>query len=89
VIQSEIQKLIEAYDDPKDIQEKGLYLEDKKYFHLRSDEKSIYGRLGSTGVACVKTNQAIVIGIYGEKMQAGDCTVVVESLADYLRTTGY
>ncbi|KAG0204714.1 profilin, required for normal timing of actin polymerization in response to thermal stress [Mortierella sp. GBA30] len=85
----EIQKLIAAFNDTNEIAANGLYLEGKKYFYLRSGENSIYARLGAAGVTCVKTTQAILVGHYAETMQAGDCTVVVESLGDYLRGTGY
>ncbi|KAG9325405.1 hypothetical protein KVV02_002641 [Mortierella alpina] len=86
---AEVQKLVAAFVDTSDIAANGLYLEGKKYFYLRSGENSVYARLGAAGVTCVKTNQAVLVGHYGESMQAGDCTVVVESLGDYLRNTGY
>ena len=31
-----------------------------------------------------KTNTAMVIGIYDEGVQGGDCNVIVENLGDYL-----
>ncbi|KAG0317980.1 profilin, required for normal timing of actin polymerization in response to thermal stress [Dissophora globulifera] len=87
---AEVHTLIKAFEDTNDIQANGLYLEGKKYFYLRSgDNNSIYARLGASGVTCVPTNQAILIGQYAENMQAGDCTVVVEALGDYLRGQGY
>ncbi|KAF9960441.1 profilin, required for normal timing of actin polymerization in response to thermal stress [Mortierella alpina] len=86
---AEVKKLIAAFENTSDIAANGLYLENKKYFYLRSTDKSIYARLGAAGVTCVKTNQAVLVGRYGENMQAGDCTVVVEALGDYLRGAGY
>ncbi|KAF8938312.1 profilin-1A [Dissophora ornata] len=85
----EAQKLIAAFANTDDIQANGLYLEGKKYFYLRNGDNSIYARLGAAGVTCVKTNMAVLIGQYAENMQAGDCTVVVEALGDYLRNQGY
>ena len=35
-----------------------------------------------------KTQGAIVIGIYGDGVAAGDCNVVVENLGDYLKGQG-
>jgi profilin len=57
-----------------------------KYMVLRVDADScvIYGRKGPDGVCVVKTNQAAVIGFYGEGQQPGQCNAVVEKLADYL-----
>ncbi|KAF9174253.1 profilin, required for normal timing of actin polymerization in response to thermal stress [Mortierella sp. AD011] len=87
---AELDKLIKAFDDANDVQEKGLYLESQKYYYLRSSHNSVYARLGTTGVTCVKTNQAVLVGYYDESMQkAGECTMVVEALGDYLRSQGY
>ena len=40
------------------------------------------------GICCKKTGQAVVIGIYEEGMQPGDCNTVVENLGDYLISVG-
>lgn len=37
----------------------------------------------------MKTNKAVLLGHYAQNMPAGDSTVVVESLGDYLRGTGF
>ncbi|KAF9364220.1 profilin, required for normal timing of actin polymerization in response to thermal stress [Mortierella sp. NVP85] len=89
IVQADIQTLIAAFDNPKEIQEKGIHLDSKKYVHLRSDAKSIYGRLGSEGVTCVKTKRAVLVGLYADGMQAGTSTVVVEALGDYLSARDY
>ncbi|KAF9174001.1 profilin, required for normal timing of actin polymerization in response to thermal stress [Mortierella sp. AD011] len=86
---AEAQKLIKAFQDPKDILTDGFYLEGTKYVLLRYDDKTIYARHGQNGVACVKTGQTVLIGYYGEGMQAGDCNEVVAKLADYLNGAGY
>jgi len=44
---------------------------------------------GRTGICAVKTNQAIIIGHYGEDQQVGNATVTVEALADYLVGLSY
>ena len=44
---------------------------------------------GKTGIAVVKTKQAILVGHYGENVQAGNATQTVEALADYLIKVGY
>jgi profilin len=38
---------------------------------------------------CVKTKQAILIGVYDEPIQFGEATKVVEALADYLISVNY
>ena len=96
-------------------------LQGVKFLVLRADESSIYLRhvepmtipgcsvlmdsQGPEGACIAKTNQCILIGMYGrdncasiqlssnsltgENQQAGDCNVVVEKLADYLKENGY
>lgn len=41
------------------------------------------------GVCLVKTGQAFLVGVYTEGIQPGNCTKVVEGLADYLISVGY
>ncbi|KAG0327131.1 profilin, required for normal timing of actin polymerization in response to thermal stress [Podila horticola] len=85
----EAKKLVVAFDDPSDAAANGIYIEGKKYVVLRSDKQTIMARLGATGIVCAKTSQCVLIGYYNENVQAGDCSVVVEGLADYLRGSGY
>ncbi|KAK3805068.1 MAG: profilin [Linnemannia elongata] len=84
----EVLKLIAAFENTDEIAANGLFLEGKKFNYLRSGDASIYA-LGEGGVTCVKTNKAVLLGHYAENMPAGDSTVVVESLGDYLRGTGF
>ena len=37
----------------------------------------------------VKTKQAALVAVYGPPNQAGECTPIVESLADYLIERSY
>jgi profilin len=67
----------------------GLYLEGVNYMVLRADESSIYVRQGQNGACICKTNQAVLVGMYGENQTAGNCNATVEKLADYLRENGY
>lgn len=48
----------------------------------------IRGKLGQGGCTIKKTASAIVIGIYAEGVQPGDCNVIVENLGDYLMQQG-
>lgn len=41
------------------------------------------------GICIVKTTQALIVGHYGENVQAGNATQTVEALADYLIGQGY
>jgi profilin len=56
----------------------------RKYFVLRADDRSVYGKKEASGIVCVKTKQAVLIGIYDPPTVAGEATKIVETLADYL-----
>lgn len=43
---------------------------------------------GPGGVTVKKTSQALIIGIYDEPMNAGQCNMIVERLGDYLLDQG-
>ncbi|KAK4231344.1 profilin [Podospora fimiseda] len=67
----------------------GIHIAGERYVATRIEGNHIYGRHGKTGIAIVKTKQAILVGHYGENTQAGNATTTVEALADYLTGLGY
>ncbi|KAL2159912.1 hypothetical protein VTH06DRAFT_2045 [Thermothelomyces fergusii] len=67
----------------------GVHVAGERYVAFNVEDKHIYGRQGKSGVCIVKTNQAIIIGHYGENVQAGNATQTVQALADYLAKSGY
>jgi len=88
----EIETLVKAYAEDKiveDLHSKGLYIGGAKYFVIRCNDRSIYGKKVKTGILCVKTKQAILVAHYGEAVQPGEAAKVVESLADCLIGVGY
>eukprot|EP00161_Ancyromonas_sigmoides_P022041 TRINITY_DN6659_c0_g1_i2.p1 TRINITY_DN6659_c0_g1~~TRINITY_DN6659_c0_g1_i2.p1 ORF type:complete len:187 (+),score=64.47 TRINITY_DN6659_c0_g1_i2:81-563(+) len=64
--------------------ESGIMLGGVKYMCIKSEERSLYGKKGAAGVVIVRTGQAIIVATYDENLQPGQCTLVVEKLADYL-----
>jgi profilin len=44
---------------------------------------------GTGGLCCVKTKQAVLIAVYAEGAQPGECNQIVEKLGDYLISVGY
>ena len=48
----------------------------------------IRGKKGPGGLTIKKTVTALVVGVYGEGVSPGDCSVVVENLGDYLSGQG-
>ncbi|KAF9028205.1 profilin, required for normal timing of actin polymerization in response to thermal stress [Haplosporangium bisporale] len=87
--EEEAKKLVAAFTNSGDAFASGLYVEGKKFVVLNADDKLIRARQGATGIICAKTSQCVLIGYYNENIQAGDCSVVVENLAEYLRGVGY
>ncbi|KAI9190425.1 profilin, required for normal timing of actin polymerization in response to thermal stress [Blastocladiella emersonii ATCC 22665] len=85
----ELDALLQAFKDPTGIRANGLRMGGQKYIALKCDDRSIYGKLGSGGIVAVKTNQALLIGLYGDGTQPGEATKVVEALADYLISVNY
>ncbi|CAG8564941.1 11114_t:CDS:2, partial [Ambispora leptoticha] len=86
---AEFDTIIKAFNDPTNIQANGLHVNGVKYFTLRADDRSIYGKEGANGIVIVKTKQAAIIGRYVEGTQPGTANKIVESLADYLINQNY
>ena len=95
---TEIGALIKAFTDASGIRANGLHIGGVKYIALKADDRSVYGKKvkyfykvvqGAGGVVCVKTKQAVLIGVYDEPIQPGEATKVVEGLADYLISVSY
>merc|ERR1712159_510048 len=82
-------QLAQAFSDATSIFSNGINVAGQKYMTIKADTRSIYGKKGAGGVACVKTNQAILIGVYDENIQPSQCATVVEKLADYLIENSY
>lgn len=85
----EITTIAGGYTDPSQLQAHGLHVEGKKYFLLRADDRSIYGKQDDQGVVAVRTKQAIIIAHYPSGVQAQEATAVIEKWADYLIGVGY
>lgn len=85
----EVKVILGAFKDASSIRSNGLHLAGVKYFALRADDRSIYGKKGSGGCVAVKTAKGLLIGIYDETQQPGAAANVVEKLADYLINSGY
>ena len=85
----EIKTLFGAYKDPTNIRANGIHLAGVKYFALKADDRSVYGKKGSAGCITVKTNKAVLVGVYDETQQPGAAANIVEKVADYLINSGY
>ncbi len=84
----QLQAFVDAFRNPSQTREKGLYYDGKAYECLRADKNSIYARLGESGIIIVKTNTMLVVGIYITGMFPSVCIEACESLAEYFKEKG-
>ncbi|KAI8640345.1 profilin [Parasitella parasitica] len=89
VSNEEVKKIIEGFSNLDSVQANGVYINSNKYFTLKCEDNYIYCKKDNTGACIVKTTQALLIGMYGENMQAGDCNKTVQGLGDYLISVRY
>jgi len=81
--------LVTAFSDPSAIRQGGFKVAGVKYIVILSNDREIYGKCGATGICCVKTKQAVIVGLYDEKTVSGEAAKVVGSLGDYLIGVNY
>ncbi|EFA83340.1 profilin II [Heterostelium album PN500] len=89
VSQTDGKALSDLFKKPNEALEKGIMLDGIKYMGIKANERSIYGKKGSTGLVCVKTLKSILVGYYNETQQPGNATNTIEKLADYLIENGF
>ncbi len=85
----EAKKLVAAFNDPSGALAAGVMLGGAKYMTLKADNRSVYGKKGATGFCAVKTNMAVILSLYDETIQPGQCANTTEKLADYLIENSY
>ena len=89
VTASELQKILQNYDNQANLASTGFFLGGQKYFYLSGNDEVMRGKQGKGGVHLVKTNQALLVGVYEAPMEPGTAATVTEKLGDYLKGVGY
>ncbi|KAI8051472.1 putative PFY1-profilin [Syncephalis plumigaleata] len=89
VAPEEIQNIIAAFTNADNIRASGIRANGTKYFALECDATNLNGKQGGNGITCVKTNQAVVIGVYESPVVAGEANMAVDHVAKYLRDMNY
>eukprot|EP00158_Paraphelidium_tribonemae_P008184 Partr_v1_DN28501_c0_g1_i1_m73382 putative Binds to actin and affects the structure of the cytoskeleton. At high concentrations, profilin prevents the polymerization of actin, whereas it enhances it at low concentrations (By len=69
---AEVLTIAKAFTDASGIRANGIIVAGQKYFALKTDDRSIYGKKGAGGIILVKTKQAILVAVYDEKTQPGE-----------------
>eukprot|EP00128_Syssomonas_multiformis_P009062 Colp12_sorted_trinity150504_noHs@28697 len=85
---SEIQAVLEGFKGNGDLRNAGIVIAGKEYKCVRSDQMSIYGKDGKSGVIITKTNTLVLLGTYDATMYPSVTAEAVEKLADYFREKG-
>jgi profilin len=56
---------------------------------ILGDDGQIQGKKGATGISIAKAIKCLIIGIYKDGQQPGNCRTKVEAMRDYLKGNGY
>lgn len=90
VSEKEAQSILQEFRNPGTIALMGLFVGGNKYIVIPGEPgEVIRGRKNQDGITIKRTAQTLVIGIYGEGVQAGEANTVVENLGDYLISQDY
>lgn len=85
----QISDIVAGFDGGENIVTNGLKIGEQKFLVVQGEAGAVIrGRKGDDGVCIKKTATAVVVGIYGQGVVAGDCNVIVEGLGDYLKEMG-
>ncbi|XP_045196892.1 profilin-4-like isoform X1 [Mercenaria mercenaria] len=86
--QDQVQLLLDAFKNPPQTREEGIYFDDRQYRCVRADKTSIYGKCENRGLILVKTLTLLLIATYTDSMFPSVCVEAVEKLADYFKEKG-
>eukprot|EP00884_Botryococcus_braunii_P008741 jgi/Botrbrau1/17869/Bobra.0845s0002.1 len=90
VSENEAKAIMTEFQNPGTIATAGLFVGGNKYIVIPGEPgEVIRGRKNQDGITIKRTAQTLVIGIYGEGVQAGEANTVVENLGDYLISQDY
>uniref|UniRef100_A0A2P2HWH8 Profilin n=1 Tax=Hirondellea gigas TaxID=1518452 RepID=A0A2P2HWH8_9CRUS len=89
VTNEEALKLIGAFNDASGLASGGMHLSGVRYIYLSGTDEVLRAKKDKVGVHISKTKTAIIIALYEEPIQPGQCAMTVEALADYLKGVNY
>jgi hypothetical protein len=85
----EIKTLVSGLSNSATIEQNGIMVGGVKYMYLQSDSSQIQGKNKATGVSIAKAGKCIIIAVYGDGQQPGNCRTQAERIRDYLQSVGY
>lgn len=87
-LNTQVAKMWAAFADQNSLMG-SLFVGGTKYMVIAGDAGAVLrGKKQQSGIVIKKTNTAMVIGLFDEGAQPGDCNIVVENLGDYLAGQG-
>jgi len=89
VTPEEVLKMVNGFSNQDELRASGLMIGGTKFFFLSAADGVLRGKKGTQGCHICKTNTGVIIAIYEEPIQPGQCANTVESLADYLKGVNY
>ncbi|KAH9500185.1 Profilin-4 [Bulinus truncatus] len=84
----QVSLLLDAFKNPPQTREEGIYFDDKQFKCVRADKNSIYAKCNKRGLILVKTVTLMIITTYTETMYPSVSVEAVEKLADYFKEKG-
>ncbi|XP_067880862.1 profilin-4 isoform X2 [Heterodontus francisci] len=85
---AETQAFLNAFKQPSNIRDDGLYFKNINYTCVRVDNNSVYGKHDNKGLVLVKTGSYIICATYREGMYPSVCVEAAEKLGDYFKSKG-
>merc|ERR1711942_593320 len=89
ITSEEVKRVVDNYDNQLAFASTGINLAGQKYFYLSGTDDVMRGKQGKGGVHIMKTEKAVLVGVYDEPMQGAEAATVTESLGSYLKGCGY
>lgn len=89
VTPDELKSLISGLSNPALFQQNGVTVGKVKYMYLQSDDSQIQAKKGATGISVAKSCKCLIIGVYADGQQPGNCRSQVERIRDYLISVSY
>ncbi|XP_055889916.1 profilin-4-like isoform X1 [Biomphalaria glabrata] len=84
----QVSLLLDAFKNPPQTRQDGIYFDEAQYKCIRADKNSIYAKCTKKGLVLVKTVTLMIIATYNENMFPSVCVEAVEKLADYFKEKG-
>ncbi|RMJ29001.1 hypothetical protein PHISP_00081 [Aspergillus sp. HF37] len=82
--QSEVTALASAFGNSSQVLENGFVVGGDKFFAIRADDRSLYGKKTKEGVVVVRAVSCIIVAHHPETVQTPNAATVVENLVDYI-----